>query len=67
MKITVVGHTAYDYICIVNQHPPLNHSSYITKWNRLLATYPDLLAYYTLEDIVGTTQKAPAVIPMRNQ
>lgn len=34
MKITVVGHTAYDYICIVNQHPPLNHSSYITKWNR---------------------------------
>ena len=32
--ITVVGHTAYDYIFNVENHPLLNHSSYILKWNK---------------------------------
>ena len=34
MKITVVGHTAYDFIFIVGEHAKLDQSSYITKWKK---------------------------------
>ncbi|RLF44995.1 MAG: carbohydrate kinase family protein [Thermoplasmata archaeon] len=32
--ITVVGHTAYDYIFNVTHHPSINHSAYITEWKK---------------------------------
>ena len=32
--VTVVGHTAYDYIFNVTHHPSINHSAYITEWKK---------------------------------
>jgi len=34
MKVTVVGHVAYDYIFMVERHAKLNQSSYITEWKK---------------------------------
>jgi len=32
--ITVVGHSAYDYIFQVENYPSINHSSYINEWKK---------------------------------
>lgn len=33
-KVTLVGHSAYDYIFTVVDYPRINHSSYIVKWKK---------------------------------